>query len=64
MEKNFFEVGDVVLLKGNDVPAMTVTSIPRRVLGETHVACMWFDGATLLSGNFHQDTLDIREDKF
>ena len=59
MHENIFKIGDVVLLRGNDLPAMTVTYTPPDVNVEKYVNCKWFDGGTLNSGIFHQDTLDF-----
>jgi len=61
MHENIFKVGDVVLLKGNDAPSMTVVDIPADITVEKYVGCKWFDGAVLYNGTFHQDTLDFVE---
>lgn len=66
MDKDFFKVGNVVLLKGNYRPAMTVASLrPAGLLDGEHVLCKWFDGHVLYTGVFHQESLLIKpEDKF
>ncbi len=54
MSQHFFKVGDVVILKGNSIPAMTVCGNENN----EYAFCKWFDGENRLhSGSFHQDTL-------
>jgi len=58
MTDNFFRIGDVVILKGNDKPRMTVTSLrPVNHCGGEHVQTKWFDGGECNAGVFHQNTL-------
>ena len=56
MDENFFQVGDVVRLKGQSL-RMTVSHISDAHYTEKYVSCLWFDGGSLENGNFHQDTL-------
>jgi len=59
MDENFFQIGDVVWLKGHGDPKMTVSHIPPCTDIEKYVSCLWFDGGTLNNGTFHQNTLDL-----
>jgi len=60
MDRNFFKIGDVVKLKGHVInPRMTISYTPNESVIEKYVGCLWFDGAELNNGTFHQDTLNL-----
>lgn len=58
MNKNFFEIGDVVTLNSPG-PNMTVSWLPPESSIEKSVDCLWFDGGTLHTGTFHQRSLHL-----
>ena len=55
-----FKIGDVVHLKGQPYPRMTINHVGATA-SNVPCECMWFEGVILYKSTFSQDALELYE---